>query len=88
MALEEGLTVLESMESEWETHPAPSLEQMETSNLLVVARMILKAALQRLESRGAHYRSDYPERRDAEFRHHSWQDRNGLTFIGPHPRSS
>jgi aspartate oxidase len=82
-ALKEGLSVLESMERQWEPHNAPSLEQMETSNLLVVARVILQSALIRLESRGAHYRSDYPERNDA-FRSHSWTTLRG-TSIGHQP---
>jgi L-aspartate oxidase len=33
----------------------------ETQNLLVVARLIARAAGHRTESRGVHYRSDYPE---------------------------
>jgi len=83
--LKEGLAVLESMESDWEINPSPSLEQMETSNLLAVARLILECAQKRLESRGAHYRSDYPERNDAVFQHHSWTDLRGMCSIGPPP---
>jgi len=84
-ALKEGLAVLEFMESDWEINPSPSLEQMETSNLLAVARLILECAQKRLESRGAHYRSDYPERNDAVFQHHSWTDLQGMCSIGPPP---
>ena len=84
-ALKEGLAVLESMEADWEPNPAASLEQLETSNLLIVARVILESALLRLESRGAHYRADYPERNDANYRHHSWTDLKGRTSIGPRP---
>jgi aspartate oxidase len=43
-ALNEGLIVLEAMESDWELEPLPSLEQLETSNLLIVARVILECA--------------------------------------------
>jgi succinate dehydrogenase/fumarate reductase flavoprotein subunit len=86
-AMKEGLAALQSMEETWEAHPAPSLEQLETSNLLVVARVILQSALLRLESRGAHYRSDFPERNDASFRSHSWT-RSGRTSIGPRPPSN
>ena len=82
-ALNEGLTVLEAMESDWELEPLPSLEQLETSNLLIVARVILECARKRLESRGAHYRSDYAERNDALFRHHSWTTLPGRISIGP-----
>ena len=34
---------------------------IETINLLTVAKLVLKSALFRTESRGGHYRSDYPE---------------------------
>jgi L-aspartate oxidase len=39
-------------------------------HLLVVARLIARAALRREESRGAHYRSDFPQRDDARWRVH------------------
>ena len=84
-ALKEGLAVLQSMEAEWEATPSPSLEQLETSNLLIVARVILRCALERLESRGAHYRSDYPTRNDKKFGFHTWTDLGGSTVIGLRP---
>jgi succinate dehydrogenase/fumarate reductase flavoprotein subunit len=46
----------------------------ELGNMLTVARLITLAALQRTESRGAHFRSDYPEPR-AE-----WQRRQELSL--------
>jgi len=39
-------------------------------NLVTVARLIARAALRRLESRGAHYRADYPERDDIHWKAH------------------
>jgi L-aspartate oxidase len=46
----------------------------ELDNMLTVARLVTLAALRRTESRGAHFRSDYPEPR-AE-----WQRRQELTL--------
>ena len=44
-------------------------------NFVTLARLVAEAALQRRESRGAHYRSDYPERDDANFQQHTLQQR-------------
>lgn len=38
-----------------------AVSSLETANLLELARLMTGAALTRLESRGAHYRDDYPE---------------------------
>ncbi|MHB1654228.1 MAG: FAD-binding protein [Desulfitobacteriaceae bacterium] len=42
-------------------------QAVETDNLLLVGEVITRAALFRKESRGSHYRSDYPKRDDGEF---------------------
>jgi len=39
-------------------------------NLVTVARLIARAALRREESRGAHYRQDFPERDDVHWKIH------------------
>ena len=44
-------------------------------NFVTLARLVAEAALQRRESRGAHYRSDYPGRDDANFQRHTFQQR-------------
>ena len=38
-----------------------------TGDMLILAEVILQGGLNRRESRGAHYRTDYPERDDANF---------------------
>jgi L-aspartate oxidase len=45
-------------------HEFSSREGWELQNLLTIARLLLWAALQREESRGVHYRSDYPQPRE------------------------
>lgn len=42
----------------------------ELQNLLTVARLMIWAALQREESRGVHFRSDFPARDDPEWQRH------------------
>jgi len=49
-----------------------STRPSETGNLLLLGRLVTAAALARRESRGAHYRSDYPEPRDEEARRRVW----------------
>ncbi|HYC46641.1 MAG TPA: FAD-binding protein [Burkholderiales bacterium] len=53
--------------------PAPGLalqEAIEARNLLTTAKVVIRAALHRKETRGAHMRSDYPGRDDAKFKVH------------------
>jgi len=47
------------------------IETLELSNLLIVARAIATPALQRVESRGAHFRDDFPK----------WDNRNWLKHL-------
>jgi succinate dehydrogenase / fumarate reductase, flavoprotein subunit len=47
------------------------IEAMELQSLLLVGEVILTSAIERKESRGSHYREDYPERDDAHYLHHS-----------------
>jgi len=46
------------------------VQHWELDNLLMVSMVIAQAALNRAESRGAHFREDFPERRDA-FNYHT-----------------
>lgn len=49
-------------------------QQIELSNLLLLGRLLIKAALARCESRGVHYRLDYPEPAEASSRFGFCQD--------------
>ncbi len=42
----------------------------ELQNLLTIARLMIQAALERRESRGVHFRADFPRRDDAHWSHH------------------
>jgi L-aspartate oxidase len=46
------------------------LDYYEVINMLTVARITVQAALWRTESRGAHYRSDYPRRDENNWKKH------------------
>jgi L-aspartate oxidase len=48
-------------------HFSPTHEIIELRNLALVARLIAESALNRKESRGCHYRSDYPNKNDKQY---------------------
>ena len=78
--LTEGIEALSSVEMQlkdlnvkdsslmWNTE---LLEALELQNMVALAKVTLFAAKQRTESRGAHYREDYPNRYDEEWLAHS-----------------
>jgi L-aspartate oxidase len=61
-------------------HDAPNLRSRNFANL---ARLITEAALWREESRGGHFRSDFPERRDDRWRVHSMQQKGKPLTTSP-----
>jgi len=56
-------------ETEFRKVSQPARAQVECSNTLTVVELIARCALAREESRGAHYRIDYPEKLQAYQRH-------------------
>jgi L-aspartate oxidase len=60
--LEAAIHTLDS--TEWASMAAPTLAAIELRNMHQVACLIAKCALWREESRGAHYRTDFPEKRE------------------------
>jgi len=62
--------------------PAAERSSLELANLHAVAELIVVSALAREESRGAHYRNDFPRRDDVHFAQHSVV-RNGKVFFEP-----
>ncbi|OWY67848.1 succinate dehydrogenase flavoprotein subunit [cyanobacterium TDX16] len=47
------------------------IEALELGSLIVVGQLILNSALNRQESRGAHFREDFPQRDDSNFLKHT-----------------
>ena len=52
------------------TSELKTIEEFELANLVILADMITNSALQREESRGAHYRKDFPQRDDINWKKH------------------
>ncbi len=67
--LEQSIATLRAMGIERPT--APSRAACELYNVWVLGQLIARCALARKESRGSHYRSDYPIRNDEEYARHS-----------------
>ena len=67
-ALNEAATLLAG----W-TASGDSVAAREDGNLLDLARLVVHAAIVREESRGAHYRVDFPETSESFAHHISWQ---------------
>ena len=65
--LEEAVAALDALADA--SHPA-TVDRARQRNLSTVARLIARAALRRTESRGGHYRLDYPARDDERWRVH------------------
>ncbi|MDD2332111.1 MAG: L-aspartate oxidase, partial [Candidatus Cloacimonetes bacterium] len=49
-------------------HNAVRPEVVETRNMAIISIAVIRSALSRKESRGAHYLIDYPERDDENYR--------------------
>jgi L-aspartate oxidase len=56
-------------------------EGIETWNLLNVSKLIVGCALARKESRGAHFRSDFPKRDDVRYGKHTVMGPDSLAFV-------
>ncbi len=70
--------------NEWEAALEPvasNADAARLASLVTVGCLMARAALRREESRGAHYRSDYPERNDIDWTRHVTESRNGVAEI-------
>jgi L-aspartate oxidase len=76
---EAGLEKAKELLKAWERNELSirCVDDLETANLLTVGEVIAKAAFDRQESRGGHFRSDYPLRLDERWQKHSLQSKEG-----------
>jgi L-aspartate oxidase len=71
----------QQLQSLGERLPQPaSRRACEARNLHTAAVLVVRSALARLESRGAHYRIDYSEHNDVRFKRHSVITEKGVRF--------
>ena len=68
-------------ESARQLPPLITRRNCEARNIHTAGQLIARSALARLESRGAHYRTDYPEHDDARFKKHSIVGEKGVSFV-------
>jgi L-aspartate oxidase len=61
--------------------PDPSRQAHEARNILTVACLIARSALAREESRGAHYRADFPLKNETKPPRHSYVSQNSPPFF-------
>ncbi|OGI30445.1 MAG: L-aspartate oxidase [Candidatus Melainabacteria bacterium RIFOXYA12_FULL_32_12] len=77
--LNDALRQIYSLKQEFnKEYKCSNVEEYEFRNLLIMAELIIKSALARRESRGAHYREDYP---DADSRAYHSYVRKGDTIV-------
>ena len=67
-AISEIGTLQRSLDTVGVSNTKEWLQALRLDKMLTVSEMVVKSALVRKESRGAHYRSDYPEEKDPEWR--------------------
>jgi L-aspartate oxidase len=73
---------LQQLQAAGEKLPRPTSRRSgEAGNIHTAALLITRSALARLESRGAHYRTDYPMHDDAKFKKHSIVGERGVRFV-------
>ncbi|HZU32663.1 MAG TPA: L-aspartate oxidase [Candidatus Angelobacter sp.] len=76
------METIQHLQAMAETLPlCTSRRNCEARNIHTAGLLIARSALARLESRGAHYRVDYPAHDDAKFKKHSIVGEKGVKFV-------
>jgi len=57
-----------------------SRREYEARNLQIAGALVARSALAREESRGAHYRTDFPDHNDGKFKKHSVVSGDKIAF--------
>ena len=76
--LREAIEKLQSFERRL-THPGTP-RAFEARNILTSGKLVARSALAREESRGGHYRTDYPAHDDGKFLKHSVAQEKEISF--------
>ena len=78
--IKEALLILDQLSNKMENYRVSDksniynlelIEALELNNMILISKAVANGALQRKESRGAHYRNDYPERDDKNYLKHT-----------------
>ena len=80
MGLENALTEINVIHEQIENLSVKGTNHrlVELNNLVTVARLVIRAALTRRESRGTHHLAEYPETDDGNWRRHIVFHRNNI----------
>jgi len=67
--LKEAINKLQQIQAQLDFTPT-TFQEVEIKDLILVSLLVVKAALDRKESRGAHYRTDFPDTDDKHWKKH------------------
>ncbi len=71
--LNEALNLIKGIKKHIERSRVATEEAAILQNMVMISELVAESALERRESRGAHYRDDYPETDNARFRRHIYK---------------